>query len=234
MRIRVLALAALAAAAACKPPKYAVYTSVAGDFTASVPWGWRVMTENSGSDFAQATFIGPFDPDFFLGAPSLSVRWYRRYAPRALRYGRTEMYADADDFINQMIRQVYGADLVLYGAGRREDGGREIIKAPQEVTLKGAGLKAWFFGVLSPTPAPPGNRWGVDTDDEGRPVNIRMHDYVVVPMEGGFYVLCYPATLRGYPKGVELFRALVNTFRPLTAGPGGPKASRPVPAALKS
>lgn len=215
--------AALAVCAACSPPKYAEYTSVSGDFAARVPWGWRVIADADHDAFAQASFLGPFDPDFYLGVPSLSVRWYKRYRPHRLRDGRLEMYADAGDFIAQTLSQVYGPQAILYGAGRREDGGREIVRKPEKIVLQGSGLPAFFFGVLSPTPAPAGNRWGVGRDDRGRTVNVRLHDYVVVPVAGGFYVLCYPATLRGYDKDAGMFRALVNTFRPLTAGPGGPK-----------
>ena len=100
-------------AAACNPPKYAAYESVAKDYTVSVPWGWQVMTDQQDTDFTQAAFIGPFDPDFYLGAPSLSVRWYRRYRPHRLTDGRLEMYGGADDFIKQTLLQVYGPEYVL-------------------------------------------------------------------------------------------------------------------------
>lgn len=224
-------LAAVAVfAAACSAPKYATYHSVSGDFQASVPWGWNVFTEADGDGFSQVDFVGPFDPDFFLGAPSLSVRWYKRYRPHRLRDGRLEMYADGDDFIRQMLHQVYGDDSVLYGTGLREDGGREIVAKPETIVLRESGLTATFFGVLSPAPAPEESKWGVGKDGQGRTVNVRLHDYAVIPMDGGFYVLCYPATQRGWGKGAELFRALVNTFHPLTAGPGGPRIRLPGPS----
>ena len=222
--------AALATLVACSPPKYAKYKSIGGDFTVSAPWDWNVITDSGGDAFSQVSFIGPFDADFYLGSPSLSIRWYRDYRTHRMRDGRLEMYADGDDFVKQMIHQVYGDDSVLYGTGRREDGGREIISKPEEIVLKDSGLTATYFGILSPTPAPAANKWGVDKDEEGRPINIRMHDYAVVPMEDGFYVLCYPATMRGYDKAVELFRALLNTFHPYTAGPGGPKIRLPARA----
>ena len=211
----------------CTPSKYVEYKSVSKDFSVSVPRGWAVIAEADYDAFSQVNFIGPFDPDFFLGAPSLSVRWYKRYRPHRLRDGRLEMYSDADDFIDQMLRQVYGGKSILYGLGRRADGGREIVSRPQEIVLKGSGLTAKFFGVLSTTPAPAANQWGVSKGERGEPVNVRLHDYAVIPIQGGFYVLCYPATRRGYDKAAELFRAMVNTFHPYTAGPGGPKIILP-------
>jgi hypothetical protein len=212
---------------ACTPSKYASYKSVSGDYRVSVPRGWNIIADADYDAFSSAQFIGPFDPDFYLGVPSMSVRWYKSYARHRMRDGSLEMYADSQDFINQTLRQVYGSKAVLYGTQRRDDGGRAIVSQPEDIHLKESGLPAKFFGVLSPAPAPAGNRWGVDKDDQGRPVNIRLHDYAIVPVPGGFYVLCYPATLRGYDKGAELFRALVNTFHPLTAGPGGPKIRLP-------
>ena len=231
MKMRVFFVFA-ALAAACSPPKFVAYRSVAGDFAASVPYGWNVITESEGGAFSQVSFIGPFDPDFYLGAPSLSVRWYKNYRPRRLRDGRLEMYAGGDDFARQTLHQVYGDGSVLYGIGSREDGGREILRAPERIVLRDSGLEATFFGVLSPAPAPAANRWGVDKGADGRPVNIRLHDYAVIPLEGGFYVLCYPATLRGYGKDAELFRTLLNTFHPYAAGPGGLRIRLPARAAL--
>jgi len=209
--------------AACSPPKYAHYKSVSGDFTAYVPWGWNVIADADRDAFSQVNFIGPFDPDFYLGAPSLSVRWYKRYRPHQMRDGRLEMYSDAQDFIRQMIHDVYGEKSVLYGIGTREDGGREIIKAPEDIVLTESQLTAKYFGILSPTPARAGVQWGVSKDSQGHRVNIRLHDYAVVTVGDGFYVFCYPATLRGHDKGFEYFRALINTFHPYFAGPGGPK-----------
>ncbi|HAZ07243.1 MAG TPA: hypothetical protein DCZ01_01695 [Elusimicrobia bacterium] len=229
--LAVLVVLAAAFSAACSPPKYAQTKSVFGDFTVSAPWGWSVMTDGEGDAFSQVSFIGAFDRDFFLGAPSLSVRWYKRYRPHRLRDGRLEMYADVDDFFNQILKQVYGEkDCILYGPGRRADGGRVIIARPEELTLKGSGLKAKYFIVLSPTPAPDSNRWGLEQNREGKSINMRMHGYALIPMEGGFYVLCYPATRRGYDKYEDRFRALIGTFRPLTAGPNGPKVRLAVPA----
>lgn len=223
-------LAALAAfAAACSPPRDAAYKSVNGDFTAAVPWGWSVMTESASDSFSQVNFIGPFDGDFYLGAPSLSVRWFKRYRPHALRDGRLEMYADADDFFSQTLRQVYGeSDSIVYG-GKHADGTREIVKRPMDLVLKGSGLPAKFFTVLSPAPAPASNQWGIEMKD-GKPFNMRMHSYALIPMEGGFYVLCYPATRRGYDKYEDRFRALIGSFRPLTAGPGGAKVRLAAPS----
>jgi len=225
MKMRSLAvLAALSAvSAACSAPRDVSYKSLAGDFTASVPWGWSVMTDSESDAFSQVNFIGPFDGNFYLGAPSLSVRWYKRYRPHALRDGRLEMYADVDDFFNQTLKQVYGeSDSIVYGL-KRAGGSREIVKRPVEIDLSSSKLPAKFFTILSPAPASASNQWGLEQDQEGKPINMRMHSYALVPMEGGFYVICYPATRRGYDKYEDRFRALLGSFRPLTAGPGGAK-----------
>jgi len=237
MKTRLLAALAVLPvmmAAGCRSPKYVHrYRSVLKDFTVSAPWDWDVIAEAQKGNFSEVRFIGPSDPDFFLGEPSLSVRWYKRNRPHRLADGSMEMYADADDFILQTLSQLYryrfGDDkerTILYGAGQREDGGREILAGPADIptiTLKESGLQAKYFIVLSPTPAPPNSRQGVDVGPDGAAYNMRMHAYAVVPMQGGFYVLCYPATRRGFDRYEDRFRVLVNTFHPLTAGPGGAK-----------
>ena len=90
---------AVLAALACTPPKFTTYRSPQGDYKVSVPWGWLVMNEDEGTRFTNANFIGPFEPDFYLGAPSMSVRWHAYYEPRRLPGGRLEMFAGVDDFI---------------------------------------------------------------------------------------------------------------------------------------
>ncbi|MDP3542707.1 MAG: hypothetical protein Q8T11_09615 [Elusimicrobiota bacterium] len=233
---RLSAVLLLALAAGCNPPKYAVYESINKDYTASVPWGWQVMTDQQDNDFAQTTFIGPFDPDFYLGAPSLSVRWYRRYRPHRLSGGRLEMYSGADDFIKQTLSQVYGPEYVLmtlpgqlsYKPGPRN----EPVEVLPEVTLKQSGLKGNGFIVESATPAPEANKWGISEQaGTGKPYVLRKHAYVVVPVEDGFYVLTYPATERGYPNHLDKFAGLMGSFMPRTAGPGGAKIRVPGPRA---
>jgi hypothetical protein len=220
MRTRALGIFVVFAAfaAACSPPKYAHYKSVSGDFSVNVPWGWNVIAEADHDAYAEVKFLGPFDADFYLGAPSLSVRWYKRYRAHQLRGGRLEMYADGDDFINQMLRQVYGADSIVLSGGKPFD---KKLPIP-EVTLKESGLQAKYFGVLSPAPAAPG-AVGAVKDVDGNWHNMRYHEYAVIPMEGGFYVLSYPATQRGHDKAVDRFNVMASTFHPYTAGPGGEK-----------
>ena len=221
----------LLTASACNPPKYAVYESINKDYTVSVPWGWQVMTDQQDTDFAQATFIGPFDPDFYLGAPSLSVRWYRRFRPHRLSDGRLEMYGGADDFIKQTLKQVYGPEYVLLtldGKVSYDDAKRtEVIP---EITLKNSGLKAKAFTVESATPAPEANKWGISAQaGTGKPFVLRKHAYVVVSFDDGFYVLTYPATERGYPSFLDKFAGLMGSFMPRISGPGGPKIRVPGP-----
>jgi hypothetical protein len=228
MRTRALGIIALFAAflAACSPPKYAHYTSVSGDFSLNVPWGWNVIAEADHDAFSEVKFIGPFDADFYLGAPSLSVRWYKRYRAHRLRDFRLEMYADADDFIGQMMRQVYGPNSVLLSGGKILDAKQPI----PDVVLHESGLPAKYFAVLSPAPAAAG-AVGAVKDVDGNWHNMRYHEYAVIPMDGGFYVICYPATQLGHDKAVANFNMLASSFHPYTAGPGGPKMQiRPAPA----
>lgn len=102
------ALAALLLAAACRAPKYAAFVSEEGDFSLEAPRGWNVYAQK-GDDSRAYTFAGPFDPDFYLGVPTLSVR---RHAA-----GSAEQYVDG------MLREVYGLSEVprrrVEVAGRR-------------------------------------------------------------------------------------------------------------------
>jgi hypothetical protein len=242
MRALAVSAALAAFAAACSPPKYVSYRSVSRDFSVAVPWGWNVIADAAYDSFSQVTFVGPEDIDFYLGAPSLSVRWYKSYRPHRLRDGRLEMYASAADFIKQTLDDVYGKDAIVYGIGTRPGGGRALVEPGRpipELPLRESGLPAKFFGVLAPTPAGVGVTVGTVKDESGRLMNVRYHEYAVVPIdvegrEVGFYVLCYPATQAGHDKGLDRFRALVNTFHPFTAGPGGGKIRVPGPQAERS
>ncbi|MBI4060956.1 MAG: hypothetical protein HY403_05940 [Elusimicrobia bacterium] len=228
---RLSAVLLLALAAGCRPPKYAVYESVDKDYSASVPWGWRVMTDRQDDDFTQAAFIGPFDPDFYLGAPSLSVRWFRRYRPHRLADGRLEMYGGPEDFIKQTLAQVYGPEYVLLTLdGKASYDNERRVEVIPEITLKKSGLKAKAFAVESATPAPEANKWGISSQSgTGKPFVLRKHAYVVVPVEDGFYVLTYPATERGYESFLDEFAGLMGSFLPRAAGPGGPPLRVPGP-----
>ena len=229
---RLSAALLLALAAACSPPKYADYESINKDFSASVPWGWQVMTDQQDNDFSQSTFIGPFDGDFYLGAPSLSVRWFKKYRPHRLTDGRLEMYSGPDDFIRQILSQVYGPDYVLLTLdGKVSYDNAKRAEIVPEITLKQSGLKAKAFTVESAVRAPEANNWGISADSKtGKAFVLRKHAYVIVPIEGGFYVLTYPATDRGYDSYLDKFAGLMGSFMPRTAGPGGPKIRVPGPA----
>ena len=231
---RFSAILLLALAAGCNPPKYANYESINKDFTASVPWGWQVMTDQQENDFSQSTFIGPFDQDFYLGAPSLSVRWFKKYRPHRLTDGRLEMYSGPDDFIKQMLTLVYGPEHAILDLTEKlafvEGPGGKVSEVIPEMTLQASGLKAKVFIVVSETPAAANTQWGVFTNKEtGKNYVHRKHAYAVVPIEDGFYVLTYPATLEGYPNHESQFRGLIGSFMPRTAGPAGPKIRVPGP-----
>ncbi len=218
-RALTLVAAACLLAAGCTPPKYVSYRAVNGDFTAAVPWGWQVITdqEGDGTAFAHVNFVGPFDPSFYLGVPSMSVRWYRNFWPRMMRDGRLESYASADDFIKRTLNEIYGPEY-------------EFKTPLKDIDLRQSGLKARLFVVLSRIPVPAATRNGVEVDEEaGITYNVRQHAYVVVPMGEGFYVLTYPATRGGYNKYDENFNQLVSSFLPITRGPGGRKIRLPGP-----
>lgn len=217
---RILALAAGLglAAAACTPPKYVEYRSVNGDFKTYVPWGWQIFTDQDGDGtaFASAHFVGPFDPQFHLGVPSVSVRWYRNYFPHMMRDGRLESYTGAEDFIKQTLKDVYGPDY-------------ELPTPVKSHTLQQSGLPATEFVVLSRAKVPETTRNGVEVDEDGTNYNVRMHGYTVVPVGDGFYVLTYPATRSGFNKYDESYYVLRNGFLPISAGPNGAKVRLPGP-----
>ncbi len=205
-----LSLSALAMLISCGPPKYISYTGIHRDFKCMIPWGWNVITDQEGNHYENTDFLGPFDGRFYLGIPSFSVRWYSDYAPHLLRNGEIEVYADANDFIQQTLKDVYGPHPIM-------------MDRVQDILLDG-NRKAKYFRVLSPAPVPQKTPWGASKDARtGKLVNLREHSYVVLPMESGFFVLIYPATHAGYRAYRPAFDALVNTFVPLTDGPGGPR-----------
>jgi len=174
------------------------------------------MEDLEGTHFTNLTFIGPFEPEFYLGAPSFSVRWYTRYATHRLRDGMLEMYSGPEDFLSQTLDAVYGKE-------------RRMDRPVQDLVVEGRRFK--YFVVVSAGPVQPGARWGTAVDETGKVINPRKHAYAILPMPSGFYVLTYPATRQGYPKYEKQFTELVNSFVPLKDGPGGappPSSSRRV------
>jgi hypothetical protein len=221
---RPLLAAAFVLLSACNPPKFARYSSMAKDWSVNVPWGWTVMTDQQDDSFTQANFIGPFDGAFFLGAPSVSVRWYKRYRPHRLTDGRLELYTGVDDFVKQMLDGVYGPIYFL------QDGAGKQMDAPYELKLRDSGLPAKFFTVLSPTPAPANNMWGITLQaGTNKPFVFRRHSYAIVTTPSGFYVLTYPATNDGYENHLSAYKELIGSFIPVTDGPGGAKFKIPGP-----
>lgn len=177
------------------------------------------MADSEGKYYTNVAFIGPFESDFYLGVPSFSVRWYSRYMPHRLRDGSVEMYAGADDYIEQTLSSVYGPQRVM-------------IKPVSDVLV--AGRKAKHFVVASAGPISPQAKWGAAVDAaDGRVINPRQHAYVVVPMSKGFYVIVYPATQAGYPKYEPQLNQLVNSFVILKDGPGGAVLPAAAPAVSK-
>lgn len=228
--IRAAALLALLLLPGCKPPKYALYTSLDRDYSVNVPFAWEVLADQEGEEaFRHANFIGPYSADFFRGAPSFSIRWYGNRKTRRLPNGGVEVYSGADDFIGQTLRRVYGPEYMLYWQPTEakpggEPCGRDLKTCLLEAKI-GANkdLPAKILLIVSPLEVQL-NHIGAAEDEKGRLINPRKHEYVVLPRERGFYVLTYPATVAGYPKYKRQFNQLVNSFRLLKEGPAGAAA----------
>lgn len=203
-----LALAFLAGCEALKPPKYVQYRSEMGDWVCNVPWGWNVYLDKDGSNFYNYTFVGPFDADFYHGVPSLSVRWYTRNRVHRLRDGGYEIYSSADEYIHKTLTEIYGPQREL------EDG-----------KIKNLKVSGWFgkrFTVTAPVDVPPTTEFGAVREKGGtRTVILRKHAYVVLPMDNGFYVLVYPATVHGFKSYEPKFVKMIKSFYVRTDGPGG-------------
>lgn len=204
-----LVLGALVFGVGCKPPKYIKYYSESGDFSTEVPWGWSVYLDRQGDDYYNYTFVGPFEPDFHRGVPTLQIRWFGKDRIHSLPDGSLEAYSGPEDYVAKTLRDVYGPERVM-------------SQEPHRISV--AGWEATHFIVVSPMEVPSTMNFGVSSDRAGKQsVVLRQHAYAVVPMDTGFYVLIYPATRAGYPKYEDRFNNLVNKFRTLKDGPAGPK-----------
>jgi hypothetical protein len=214
----------------CSPPKYVLYWSIWRDWRSAVPWGWNIRTDEEAPDFASTNLIGPFAPEFYLGAPSFGVRWYRNNSKHTLPDGLVEYYRDADDYIERTLEDIYpGGEVVTVP---KEADKAPVISGMDEVYL--AGRKAKHFVVAHTIAAPDNVRYGVGTDKRTKNRFIeRLHEYVVLQLDAGFYVLVYPATSMGYHLFRKEFHNFVGKFHIATDGPKGAPlgASAETPAA---
>lgn len=221
----------LLASGCVRTPKYSHYVSPFKDFVCEVPTGWSVVREGSRKDYYELLFVGPFEPSFYHGVPSLSVRWYRINAPHRLPDGTYEIYSSYQDFMNQMLRDVYGPDGYYKGGSDKEQEaaaarGEELpdyqrIKVPDDKHVK-AGEKqvlGFYFVAYHDAPAGKDEKDGVRSDDQGHCIVRERHGYIVLPVRGGFYLLTYPATSDGFEKYRPEFFQMINTFRLVRAGP---------------
>jgi len=191
----------------CTPPKYIDFHPKTGDVLFQVPWGWTGYLDSTGPGYYNYTFVGPFDHQFYHGVPTLSVRWYGNNKPRSLPDGSFEFYASADDYVSQMLKDVYGPERFL---------DQDVHK------ISVADRQALHFVVSAPVDVPKDTPFGAVRDNSGeQTVVLRKHAYVVLPMDNGFYTLIYPATREGYATYEPRFNHLVNTFRVLKDGPEG-------------
>jgi len=218
-----LVVALLLVVAGCRPAaKYSHFRSPFADFVCQIPSGWKTVVDSDGKDYYQVSFLGPFEPNFYKGLPSLSIRWYRLNQPHRLPDGHYEMYSSAQDFMEQMRRDIYGPD-GYYKAGDDQDQERHMGRGealPDYETIQMQGdLPAVFFVAYHNIPAPAGATYGVVSDDAGHRIVRERHGYVVLPVRSGLYVLTYPATRNGYLRYKEAFLLLIKSFRPLREGP---------------
>lgn len=211
------------AVAGCRTPKYVSYASPAKDFSCEVPWGWTIVVDPAGSDYANVTFVGPFEPDFYRATPSLSVRWHAHNAPHRLPDGTYESYASHEDYVRQMLLDVYGPEAYTRAGSDRDQAAAAAkgVTLPESSRIKVSGVEGFYFVVYHTIPAPAGQIYGVVRSDTGERKIRQRHAYVILPMTNGFYVLVYPATRDGFEKHKPAFFHLVNTFRALKAGPAG-------------
>jgi len=212
------------------------YWSVWRDWSAPVPWGWNIRTEQDKNAFASTNLTGPFAPEFYLGLPSFGVRWYANDSGHTLPDGLVEYYKDGDDFIEQMLSQVYPGHQLVSKFQADRQGKLQPLADPvpgeiDEVAVGPSRRKGRRFIVLHEIPAPRGARYGVLTDPKTGARGIaRLHEYVVIQLDTGFYVLVYPATLRGYDVFSKQFHNFVAQFHIAKEGPEGKAPASPLPA----
>jgi hypothetical protein len=220
-RLGVVALLGALALVACSPPKYVNYWSIWQDWRTSVPWGWHIRTESQSSAFASTNLTGPFSPDFYRGWPSFGVRWYENNTAHTLPDGLVEFYKNGDDYMKQMLEGVYTQhELVV-----KEEGKDPIPGEYADVEI--SGQVAQHHLILSYTKPSPGATWGIMKDRKtGERTVARLHEYFIVQLPKGFYVLVYPATANAYDVYAKQFHYFVNQFYIAKQGPGGP----PVPS----
>ena len=203
-----LVSAAALSLSSCRQPKYFHYTSDAQDFAVEVPYAWRVFYEEQGSNYVNTTFLGPFDPDFFRGAPSFSVRWHAMGAPFVHGFDMEQGYASTEEYAERTLKELYQENSLM----------------EQNIHhIKVSGKQALHFVVSAPMSVPGDTRYGASRDEQGNTAVLRQHAYVVVPAESGFYVLIYPGTRTGFSRYEDRFNKLVNSFRVLKDGPTGTK-----------
>jgi len=144
------------------------------------------------------------------------VREARRRAQQVIDDADAQARAlkhEAEDYIDQMLKSVYGPRFELVDA--------EDYHRPAGISgSKVAGRDAKHFAVLSPTEVPADTKWGTSVNPEtGRIGVVRLHEYVVIPVQKGFYVLVYPATRDGFKLYKPQFNAFVHGFTILAEGP---------------
>ncbi len=222
--MRVWPLCALALALGSCAPKSVPYLSRQGDFSCRVPWGWSIYAEGDEVDYTNVTFTGPFDPAFYRGKPSISVRWYSHNAPHWIRGGVRESYASYQDFIDQMMRDVYGPEAYMK-AGPDAEQDKALAQGrllPDKSLISVSGWQGYHFVVYNNLyPRGAFMSMGLVKDERGVPVVRQRHGYVILPMNTGFYVLVYPATRDGYDRYKSHFYQMIKSFKLLKEGPAG-------------
>jgi hypothetical protein len=214
------ALCLAAGLLACSAPSG--YVSPFRDFSCQPPPGWKVVVDSQLPDYYQVTFLGPLDPAFFKGVPSMSVRWYRYGMPHLLPGGGSETYVSIDDFMRQ-LRDVYGRGVILKGGDEGDvraalsKGG--VLGETTRILMLGGKREALYFVAYNTAPAPAFASYGVVSDGRGDRVIEERHAYALMPANGGFYALVYPATRLGFGGHRPEFLRLIKSFQLFHEGP---------------
>ncbi|MBN2019237.1 MAG: HEAT repeat domain-containing protein [Sedimentisphaerales bacterium] len=173
------------------------YTSMFGNYSVSVPDGWKVTHDFEQYHYTEDNFRHPTEPAF-----NLNIRYYARYATHRLPNGWLEMYADGNDYCSQTINPL--------------STGNKSAKTIHDVNINGKGSKRFVVTAEKHEVKHPGYLFG---DDVQQLIFPGEHAYTVIPVNSGFYVLTYLAPQGNFKKYEKSYEQMVSSFNLLTEYP---------------
>jgi tetratricopeptide (TPR) repeat protein len=182
----------------------ATFTSMWSDYEVTVPDGWRVTYDWEQKHYANTHFTSP-ESGYIL-----SIRWYCRYTTHRLIDDRLEMYAGADDFIQQFSNW-YGAANMLEQSHEVTVAGQKAQRFAGRFVSAGQGQNEDY--VLSRRA-----KLGGKLVEDSMARNSGKQIWTLVNSPSGFYVLAYFAPDDKYDK---YYDKMVSSFVLLKDGPGG-------------